>query len=1462
MDWRDLIEERKRRQGYTGFTLPTATLATTSQASEPEDDGGFFGGIGKTVENVGKAGQAVAGFFGNMVKDVVDTAGDAIGGIKDVVEGQAATDAQSKLQKGANDIQNKYNSQINNIYAKYQDAGKVTEDGGADESQMSKEDLEKIAALRKTGDSELAKYKKDNNFDQQTAKNKKETAESQKVDPLKTAAASGETFLNAATLGVGGIVKSGVKTGIKQGAKAIGKEILEDTAEQAAKRTAIASANRTAAGAAKQLGRGAFEGGAIGAGMGFLSPYADEGKDADLGEAFQSALMGGAIGGALGGAVPLLDKNVRAGVKQIPGAVREGTGDAIETAQRLAPTPAGAARRSPEVAELDDTMAMLNTRREQLLESGLSENSPEIKANAQAYTTALTDKNRIISRAQLAGQGGYIRVPFGPADDAVSGAGNAADDAARQLRGEELTPTDPTIANFIDDEASQYNSPKEYLDSVVDNLWAENKQGKGVDTWLIPDDVGGGFSGRGAVSNNSKFYQDYYREYGGKPTKRGIRDMVEQELTGKPGEYTNLLDSANEYGDIPFARDIYQRLAEREEGLQRTIEAGPPADMYGQFADDIGQPAAQKADEAIPRPISATPRENMGTGSFDSEAALQRALARGESDTNPRLDYIDRTLIPKAPERPGAQQVMDTATPNPYEGMTPDPNRLALPAGEIPKPLTPAQAKRSFSKDKEAVDFLNQQKPGSKPIELPANVDDMKNIAVRQTPGGKLKPLAKNNAHITTDDVDAIRAIAADDTSSAFTMTKTPEMNLEAALKNRGGVNSKEFRTLDKFNTSIREHTAEFTTFVDDKREWLERFIKEGGFNGKNSQALRPYLEAADGKASQQALDAYRLEFGDQAANAAEKLRLWWRQTKDQVRSETNDVIKTYAGEDRMMGDLGPTYVPRVYKSGTPGFKNTVLDVAHAGMEKVGGKKGLFNLENGTGYLSKESENFGGVLRNTEGIPLNSEFSKPNTTYLSAAQKRTANGPIKEMEDPITSMMRYFEATGRARYFTEDIARGQTLRDAIQYVNNETGNLRQMYKSFEDQVNSLAGKTARIDRPFVDSERGAQFVNVASKLQSRVARSTILGSVNSALAQTGQLPLIAAENGGKNFAGGMSDLVKFIRGGADDPMAKSAFMKTRYPKFEDMFSTKKSTRAGNAGTALVAKPFRLIEHAASELAWRSSYRQAIDNGFEAGTKQAVQEADRIAAKIVGERSPGARAALYESKALGPVTSYTLEVNQLYQVGKQYFKNDPKKAAKLVGAIWLYNQGYQAVTGNKLNADPLQATLDAGQILTDQNYIDSETGEPIGMGERLVRAAGRLGGEAIDATPLGGPVVGQLYPEQGFRVPFGGGARTLSRNDIFGDSNFGRYGGGTPLAAGISNPLLLLGIPGMAQAQRSVEGINAVESGASTTGGGDTRFLLENDPENLWRAILFGQYGTREGRAYLQDQQNALAGYVQ
>ncbi len=230
-------------------------------------------------EHIGDAAGAVGNFVKDAAVSVKDDAVNSFTGIKDTIEGSVATDNQSELQEGLNKISNEHNKQIIGIYDKYIDAGKVNADGGADEAQMSKEDIDRIASIRTAKDKAEADYKDKTHFDEQSKNHKKEYDEAQAVDPLKTAGATASTFLNVATLGSGTAVKAGGKqaitTAVKEGGKAAAKEV--------AKRAAIAAAE------------GAVLGGAGGA-----ASAAARGEDV-LEGAGKGAAFGGIVGGTVGG---------------------------------------------------------------------------------------------------------------------------------------------------------------------------------------------------------------------------------------------------------------------------------------------------------------------------------------------------------------------------------------------------------------------------------------------------------------------------------------------------------------------------------------------------------------------------------------------------------------------------------------------------------------------------------------------------------------------------------------------------------------------------------------------------------------------------------------------------------------------------------------------------------------------------------------------------------------------------------------------------------------------------------------------------------------------------------------------------------------------------------------------------------------------------------------------------------
>lgn len=1375
MDWRDLLDERRRRAQQNNTWSSSRFAATPSSAPE-EDDGGFFGGW-DPLKAAGDAVGAVGGFFGNMVSDVVDKGVSAVTGIGDVVGGAL------QAGKGA-DIQKRRDELAKDTAAKV--AAAMGAD--ADNPDSAKWDSPEVKAIVEAGEKRRKEFEASVKGDEKSIREAREKAN--KVDTTKTAASAAETFLNVATLGVGGIAKNAGKQAIKQGAKVFGEKTAEKVANKIAqgnadslaaglaKKEAADAAAQTAGGALRRVGGTAAEGAALGGSAGFLDPFSREGENADIADAWSGALMGSAFGAGLGGGASLLDKNVRAGLRQIPAEYR-----------------------------------------------------------------ALPRSVR---------EGGYVNLPFSQADE-------AADLAARQLNGEDISRSvDPTAAEYINETAAEYSSPQEFVDALTNRLWQENKKGKGVDSWLTkenPNDIH--FNGRAAASNNTPFYQAYYAAHGSKPSKKGIRDIVEQELGIKPkeqGEYTNVLDTSPS-GSEPYARDIYQQLLDREGSLQRTMEQGPPAGAFDQFAQDLGQTPGSTSKipnssntpdipEGSPQRPGEAPAPQTVTSPYDSPQALQTALARGEAEANPQLDYVNPMDIPSRQPTTGAQQPIDLPTTNPYEGMPQNLDTLALPQGELPKAPTVAAAKREFKATGEAPEFVNQQRPGTKPINLPADSTDLAQAATKTTEAGNVTPIKNGADYVAKDIYDGIKDLQtqSDRFRKISPLTDINSIN-EAITKYLGGVQSKAGQIFENIRAKVQSADARVVQYQNEIRKLANADFEKYGFTPEQWNGINRWLnQQSDNTVRSQEFAKLRQEFGDDVAARAQEMFDTWSPRMRQSMEQYNALVTKLGYPERAIGDLGELYWPRVYAP--KGFKEKATDVAASiidlkanGLDKTG-----YNPNTMSGSTTVSNMALPGDSRMFNQAPIGSEYSKPTVGYSGHAQARTAKSPVGPQVNPLEAAAKYLESVNAIRFNAEAVHDIRGVQAAIKAIQKETGDnsITILNDVLDNVANPLLGKTNEIDRSFAKYEAGQKAMEWGGFLSKQLSRSQLLGSVRTVLAQTGQIPLLASEVGSVNAAKGIRAM--FSKEFAD-LMAQSDFLiSNKFMGNEAPFSASTMKRLAQKGERGAGWAMEAAAASMAKSAWAGGYLKALEGGFTG--KAAIREADRLAAKIVGNRAAGLRPALYESRIAQGLAMYTLDINQMYQATKGYIGDKNYKAlGTLLGAAFAYNAVYKALVGEGLTADPVDAAVDAADILTNQDY-------DIGFGERLARAGGRMGGEALAFSPLGN-LAGGIYPEEGIRMPFSGD-RLLSRAELFGDSQIGRYGPSAPLAAAFENPLYLTGIPGLSQAQRSLQGIESYNQGASISPSGNVRFAVDQNPENWWRSMLFGQYNTAEGRDYIRQ----------
>lgn len=219
-------------------------------------------------------------------------------------------------------------------------------------------------------------------------------------------------------------------------------------------------------------------------------------------------------------------------------------------------------------------------------------------------------------------------------------------------------PTSDVADSYIRETVAQHNSPDEYRKSLIDDIWSRNKKGKGVDTGLIPNlpGEGSGYSGRWAMSNNSPFYQEFYAEYGRKPTKKAITEMVDAELRGEE----TMLSRNSEVS--PYEADIYAQIKEAHEGRRAGAEAD---DVPPSFSNE--GPVISDADRIIRDEDTSDTLNGKDTPSTAADPSEYTGDVMGRANAAERVIKLKQEIADLEAERTGqfemlggVQTVIDT----------------------------------------------------------------------------------------------------------------------------------------------------------------------------------------------------------------------------------------------------------------------------------------------------------------------------------------------------------------------------------------------------------------------------------------------------------------------------------------------------------------------------------------------------------------------------------------------------------------------------------------------------------------------------------------------------------------------------------------------------------------------------------------------------------------------------------
>jgi hypothetical protein len=293
-----MFSSRKKREDELAQAQLEADMKKKDEAKKAADKK-------ESEKNVAQRVGDFIGGVGNFVKDaaidVKDTAVGAYTGVKDVVEGQVAS---NKLQ-GKTDLMNQRNKEFSQKFSSASDAQWNDPKFQAEAKKFTDE------TKRLTDEWDKKNNVKDIN---------KQMDESQKVDATKTAFQAGETALNVGTLGIWtapkAIAKQGakavVKAALKTGGKALVEKGIKEGGEAVVKKAAQEILEGGTKAAAKKLAGTAAKDATIGAAYGVTQT----GKNADEDTSVNDYILNAAFGAGLGAAIPVAGAGIKKGLQK------------------------------------------------------------------------------------------------------------------------------------------------------------------------------------------------------------------------------------------------------------------------------------------------------------------------------------------------------------------------------------------------------------------------------------------------------------------------------------------------------------------------------------------------------------------------------------------------------------------------------------------------------------------------------------------------------------------------------------------------------------------------------------------------------------------------------------------------------------------------------------------------------------------------------------------------------------------------------------------------------------------------------------------------------------------------------------------------------------------------------------------------------------------------------------------
>lgn len=481
------------------------------------------------------------------------------------------------------------------------------------------------------------------------------------------------------------------------------------------------------------------------------------------------------------------------------------------------------------------------------------------------------------------------------------------------------------------------------------------------------------------------------------------------------------------------------------------------------------------------------------------------------------------------------------------------------------------------------------------------------------------------------------------------------------------------------------------------------------------------------------------------------------------------------------------------------------------------------------------------------------------------------------------TFLSYEDLTNLMEQYTDEKYR--SIEDATEFSD--------LVSWLDDYANKLAGKQLFEDRA-MEREVGREALNGAKKLNRMFARANVAGNLSSALNQTAQLPMIATELGQKYTWRAVGDILNGKTTGMSAFRGESDFL-TEKSGIDYIQSTN-----GEKAIEKLFSPLEKVDTLVSTIAVRGKYRMELDAGK--NPKEAMKAADRWARDIMGTRSKGSAPLTFQSKNLiaQMLNMFQVEAaNTIEHITQDRLGPGFKEMAAKIGkdkaikklasdaiaymllAFLLNRLDEDAYGGTPAPFDVIGMGLNAaasGNGLTSSDMlkmITDDVTENI-FGERLFDTDPNDMNDEFDGWSAAEDTLYNISND----VPYvrnvaglmGWGDQTLPMPDIVGAAGKTKDALKNADSAGefwaeVAKQLVGLAgdtLPGGRQAEKMLQGGDAVIRGGSYQGFGDSKRLqypvepLLEDPFEALRAGLFGKNSLNESRAYWAAGGNALS----